>query len=152
MSIFASQTTSDPIPIPFDAPHTITVRQLTGREVELAQAEHLKSLINGRSPRGWSDAFQRLLTKGLGTDKDAAEVIRDPLNGFDRVSVVRFGLMGWSYDQSIAPVTTPATKEQPAVVSDAVADLTDEALQFIATEVMRKTKPDRFAGEHDEKN
>ncbi len=32
MSFFASQTQSDPIPIPFDLPHTIVVRQLTGEE------------------------------------------------------------------------------------------------------------------------
>jgi hypothetical protein len=145
LSIFASLTQSTPILVPFDPPNTVTVRRLTGREVEDAQAAHLRGLVNGQSPRGWSSAFHRLLTKGLGTEADVVKVMTDPLSGFDRLSVARAGLVAWSYDRPIKPTPRAATKDTPAYLDDPVADLSDEALEFIAIEVMRLTKPERFA-------
>lgn len=129
-SPFASLKVSDPIALPFDRPHTITVRKLTGRQVEIAQAEHMRGLIAGQSSRGWSAKFNRALANGA-SDDEAQSILTDPLNGFDRHTVAAFGLVSWSYEP-----TTPTTKQ--------VEDLDDEALEFIALEVMRLTKPHLF--------
>ena len=127
MSIFASETQAT-IPIPFDPPHTVTIRRLTGAEVERAQSEHLKSIINGRSSRGWSRVFQRALVKGA-SEADAEAALRDPLNGYDRAVIVEAGLLAWSYGE-----VTPERR----------ADLDDEALEFLAHEILRLTKPALF--------
>jgi hypothetical protein len=140
MSIFASQT-SVTIPIPFDDPHTVTIRKLTGRELERAQAEHMRSMVGGRSVRGWSGAFQRILN-GLATPADAQQVLADPLGGYDRTTIVRAGLISWSYPQAIAPLTPSEAVDRSR--TDAVEDLDDEALEFLATEILRRTKPGLF--------
>lgn len=129
MSIFASQTQSDPIPIPLDPPHTITVRKLTGREVEAAQEAHRSSIASG-SARSWAATFRRMLESGA-SDPEVLKAIADPLLGYDRYAVVKAGLMAWSYPQAPS-------------APDGVDDLDDEAVDFIATEILRLTKPALF--------
>lgn len=149
MSIFASQTQSDPIPLPFDPPHWIVVRKLTGREITRAQEAHRNNLASG-DPRLWAASFKRMLATGGATDPEVLEAIRDPLTGFDRYALVRDGLVAWSYPHALhaaAPGPAATTK-----ALDAIDDLDDEALDFFATEVLRRTKPGLFlATEEDAK-
>jgi hypothetical protein len=138
-SPFASQTSAT-IPLPFDPPHTVTVRRLTGRETDAAQAAHRDTLADA-SPRSWAATFRRALTKGA-TDPQVLQAIADPLTGYDRFSVVRAGLVGWSYPQSIKPLTPSQVAD--GQTTNAVDDLDDEAVDFIATEILRLTKPALF--------
>jgi hypothetical protein len=138
--MFASQT-QDTIPIPFDPPHTVTVRKLTGRELEAAQAAHRDSLTTG-NPRSWAALFRRGLQKGA-SDPDVLKAIADPLTGYDRYVMVRAGLLAWSYPQSITPVTVKV-EGKPDRIVDAIDDLDDEGVDFIATEILRLTKPALF--------
>jgi len=149
-SPFASHTQTT-VPLPFDPPHTITIRRLTGLELERAQTEHLKNLVGGRSVRGWSAHFQRVLA-GKATNADARAAIADPLAGFDRVVMVRAGLLAWSYPQPIKPELMPATSNGSFKVPgpDAIEDLDDDALDFIATEILRLTKPALFYTKEDD--
>jgi hypothetical protein len=142
---FASLTVSDPIPLPFDEGQTITIRALSGKEIEAAQVEHMKSMVGGRSARGWSAAFQRIIA-GVATQAEAAQALADPLAGYDRTTLVRAGLLGWSYPQPLRP---PLTRGEHV---DAINDLKDEPLEFIAREILRLTKPGLFqtADEADE--
>ena len=145
MSIFASQTQKT-IPIQFDPPNTVTVRKLTGREVEEAQEAHRSSIATG-SARSWAATFRRMLEHGA-SDPDVLKVIADPLTGYDRYALVRSGLVAWSYPLPVKPADGAAT--------GAVDDLDDEAVDFIAREVLRITKPGLFAtqeeSEADRKN
>lgn len=151
MSIFASKTKSEPLPIPFDSPHTIVVRKMTGREVERAQEAHAIGVSSGRS-RLWSQTFKQLLEKGVAGQAELQAVLRDPLTGYDRFSVARAGLLAWSYPEPIkaqpAKAAVPAvgdTPAQPATEAyDPIEDLDDETVEFIAREVMRLTKPGLF--------
>lgn len=151
MSIFASETTTEPIPIPFDAPHTIRVRKLTGLEFEKAQIEFAVGIATGRA-RTLAAQFRKVLSSTGTPDADVQQSLRDPLLGFDRMAVVRAGLVAWSYPQSIAPVASQAVvrakdgvpAREAVAASDAVADLDDDALEFIATEILRLTKPSLF--------
>ena len=145
MSIFASQTQKT-IPIQFDPPNTVTVRKLTGREVEEAQEAHRSSIATG-SARSWAATFRPMLEHGA-SDPDVLKVIADPLTGYDRYALVRSGLVAWSYPLPVKPADGAAT--------GAVDDLDDEAVDFIAREVLRITKPGLFAtqeeSEADRKN
>lgn len=129
MSIFASQTQAT-LPIPFDAPHTITIRKLTGKEVQQAQADDARGMVNGGA-RTWAERLKRMVATA---DPKAMEAVRDPLIGYDRFSVIRAGLLAWSYPESITPTET----------RDAITDLDDEAADFIATEILKLTKPALF--------
>jgi hypothetical protein len=140
-SPFASHTTSDPIPLPFDPPHWIQVRKLTGREVERAQEAHRETIASG-SARSWAVTFRRMLEKGA-SDPEVLKIIRDPLTGYDRYALVRTGLIAWSYPQSVKPISA-------APAYDAIDDLDDEAVDFIAREVLRVTKPQLFQGTAEE--
>ncbi len=144
-SIFASQTTSDPIPLPFDAGQTITIRALSGLELEAAQAAHMQSMVGGRSVRGWSGTFQRIIA-GVATQKDAEHALADPLAGYDRTVIVRGGLVAWSYPQPITgpPGTAAAKAADGAPLIDPIDDLTDEPLEFIARAILQRTKPALF--------
>jgi hypothetical protein len=136
-SPFASQTTSDRIPLPFDPPNWVQVRKLTGRELERAAESHRDGLAADR-PRLWPDRLRRALQFGA-TDPDVMQAIADPLLGYDRYALLA-GLVAWSYPRSIKRETK--TLGEPEI--DAVDDLDDEAVEFIATEVLRRTKPHLF--------
>jgi hypothetical protein len=129
MGIFASETTAT-VPLPFDPPETITIQKLTGADVERAQAAHLSATVAGKTPRGWEQLFKNAVAKGIATDADAARMLNDPLAGYDRITIVRAGLKAWSYKR--------------AVDAAAIDDIDDESLEFIATEIMRLTKPALF--------
>lgn len=132
MSIFASHTKSQPIPLPTDPGQTVVVRKLTGIEVEQAQAEHARGIAAGR---GWANRFRRLIEKGIATDAQVLSALADPLIGYDRRSLVDAGLIAWSYMEDGKP--KPLTAESKA-------DIDDETSEFIATEVLRLTKPSLF--------
>lgn len=143
MSIFASQSTAT-VKIPCDPPHTVVVRKLTGRECEEAQESHRNSWTTGSS-RSWSAMFRRMLESGKGaSDPEVQKALADPLTGFDRYAVVRAGLVGWSYPQPVKPVSVTDEKTNVTTTVDAVADLDDESVDFIATEILRLTKPALF--------
>ena len=164
MNPFASHST-ETVPIDFDEGQTATIRKLTGREIEKAQAEHLKSLIAGESTRTWAASFQRQLAKGVVDDKAVQQMVADPLNGYDRFTLVMNGLLSWSYDVPLtaAPVDTPKgtsarLREKAQAEADAaqrasaVNDLDDDALEWFARRILQKSKPRLFdAQEAEEK-
>lgn len=134
MSIFASQTQAT-VTVPGEDGQTVTVRALTGTEFDAAQAAHLRAIAEGHSARGWSGTFRRQLAKGVVSDAAVVEMLADPLNGFDRLTLVKSGLVAWTYGE-VAPAR--------------VDDLKDDVLEFIATEVLRLTKPALFVRTVDE--
>jgi len=127
MSIFASQT-QETISIPFDPPHTVTVRKLTGKEHEAAQVAHRAGVAAVR-PNMWSAYFRRVIESATSTDGDVRAAIADPLLGYDRFVVVKSGLLAWTY---------------PEPMTRTIDDLDDESVDFIATEILRLTKPALF--------
>ena len=138
MSFFASQTQSDPIYVPFDMPNTIVVRQLTGAEYETVCEAHRAGVAGGR-PTLWPALFRKALTAGA-ANRDVQKAIADPLTGHDRYTLVKLGLVSCS-----RPL--PMSKADPLVamtLAEAIDDMGDEALDFAATEVLRKTKPALF--------
>jgi len=129
MSMFAAQTT-DTIPIPFAAGKTATIRALTGGELDAAQGAHLKATIAGQSTHGWAATFQRKLASGTATAADANAALADPLGGYDRHTIVKAGVLAWTVPEALSPA--------------AIDDLVDDALEWFATVILRKSKPALF--------
>lgn len=138
-SPFASLIVSDSIPLPFDAGQWVKVRKLTGRQHEAAQAAHRADFVRGNK---WAGVFRDSLTEGISAAL-VQKALADPLTGYDRYTLVRSGLVAWSYDRSVKPVVTKVDG-QPDHVDDAIEDLDDDAIEFIAREVLRLTKPGLF--------
>lgn len=136
-SPFASMSASEPIPLPFDEGQSIVVRKMTGREHEQAQTAHRGSFASG-SARAWSATLRRALEHGA-TDPEVLKALRDPLTGYDLHATIRAGLVSWTYPGLINKVE-PKPEEY-----DAIRDLDDEALEFIAREVLKRTKPALFS-------
>lgn len=144
MSIFASQV-QQTVPIPFDPPHTVTVQKLSGRKLHKAAQVFLNDLIAGVQERGGAAVqkdIEQLFKAGDGVKAEIAKVKADPLNGFDKQALIRYGVKAWSYDK---PVTV-----------ESFEDLDEESETFMATEVLRLTKPSAFQtaeeSETDQKN
>jgi hypothetical protein len=150
-SPFASLAKSDPIPLPFDPGHSIVVRALTGPEFEDVQRTHALGVLIGRA-RVWNENIRQILEKGLVQASELANALKDPLTGFDRLAMVRAGLVSWTYPQSIKPTpATPAEGKQAAVEAyDPIADLQDEPLEFVALEILKRTKPSLFLTEDEQ--
>ena len=134
MGIFASQTQVT-LPVPFDEGQTVSIRKLTGREVELAQAAHAAGVATGRS-RLWAQRFRQMLQDKQAPDAEVQAAINDPLTGYDRFEVVKAGLVAWSY--------RPIITNKDTLRDQAIDDLDDEAVEWIAREILRLTKPALF--------
>ena len=135
-SIFAHDT-QETVPVPGMDGQSMTFRKLTGKEIEVAEAEHMRNFVGHRSPRGFSVAIRRLIG-GTGTIDDAAKAMSDPLSLYDRTSIVRSGLVAWTFPKP----TTPTVVD--GVLVDAIGDLDDETLEFAALAILKLTKPALF--------
>jgi hypothetical protein len=162
MSIFASDTT-ETFEVPFDPPHTVTIRKLTGKKLMKAQKAFFNELIAEVQSRGGARVqkdIEQLFEKGTKTAEEIAKVKADPLNGYDKHALIAAGLASWTYPKSLEPVAvtekTADGREVTVMVVPAIEDLDDEAVEFFATEVLRLTKPSLFltadAAKADRKN
>lgn len=126
-SPFASLVVFDEIQWPGHAGHWIKVRKLTGRQYEEAQVVHRLGYVG--SPDKWAGFFRKVAADP--TSEDVQRIIRDPLTGFDRYALAQSGLVAWSHDRPID--------------ADAINDLDDDGVEFIAREVLKRAKPSLFA-------
>lgn len=132
MSIFASRT-QQVLALPFDPPHTVTIQQLAGRQLEQARQASQAAAVATLQRMG-GPAFQKELG-GMGDPtavaKLVAEAHADPLTGFDRDVVLLKGIKAWSYDEPVTP--------------SAIEDLREEAADFLARAILELTLPARDA-------
>lgn len=136
MSIFASRT-QRVVELPFDVPHTVTIQKLAGRQVE--KAREANQFASAERLKGMGGvAFQRELGE-LGDPAATAVLIAkaqaDPLNTFDRATVLQKGIVAWTYEE---PVGVPL----PVTVA-AIDDLSEEAAEFLARAILELTLPPR---------
>jgi hypothetical protein len=129
VSIFASETERT-IPFDLDPPHTITIRKLRGGEDERAKAAGIS--VKVRTLVKKFEALRGMLNTAIVEDLKAD--VADPLVAYDRASVITGGLVAWTYHDG-----APPTPEQ-------IADLDDDAMDWIARAILRLSKPAAFVG------
>ena len=131
--------------IPFvpDPPHEITIQKLAGRHLYKADTENDFRAQDYLKRMGGAEFRKQLdeATKGKTPDELAA-VVRDPVHAYDKHVVVLHGLRSWTYEDS--PVPDP--KDEAARLAF-VEDLDPDALEFIAREILRWTRPSLFKEE-----
>jgi hypothetical protein len=130
MSIFASRT-QRVVEIPFDAPHTVTIQKLAGRQVEKAREANQFASADRLKGMGGA-AFQRELGQlgdPVATAALVAKAQADPLNTYDRATVLQKGIKAWTYEEAVTPET--------------IDDLSDEAADFLARAILELTLPAR---------
>lgn len=115
---FASrhQTTID---IPFDPPHTVTIRKLPGRHLQRAALENQFASI-ARFRKMGGAAFQKELesvSEKAKRDEAIQKAQADPLNGFDPYVLMMYGIVAWTYPESLK--VEVVIDEESALVMDA---------------------------------
>ncbi len=140
MSIFAFETVAT-ISTPFDPGHEITVRKLSGWQLGKAQKAFFNELVGEVTERGGAKVqkdIETLFAKDpTAADEAGAEIKGDPLNGYDKYTVIALGLKAMSRLPGWATLSPEAKLEN-------ARELDEEARDFFATEIMRLTKPGLF--------
>jgi hypothetical protein len=137
MSIFAKQHTST-IPLPFDEPNTVTIRRLSGRQLERAGEASLSTTVRRTQAIGRFQALQAAVLEVArsGSATDAAmmaaleKVNGDPMQWYDRDTLIREGIVSWTYGEPVGP--------------DTLSDLVPEAFELLSLEILKFAKPDLF--------
>jgi hypothetical protein len=132
MSIFASRATRT-LEIPGDSPHTVTIQKLAGRHLAQAMLENQLHSIDTFRKMGGAQFQKELNAIRDDAKADAAKpvepTVADPMAGYDRDVLMQHGIVSWSY---------------PETVADMLPDLTDEAADFFAREILKLSKPGLF--------
>lgn len=140
------------IDIPFDLPNTATIRQLNGRQMGRASSAFFNQLITEVVQRGGAE-IQKEIAAMFAKDPKAAEtdvaaVQADPLNGYDKYQLCYDGIVSWSLPDSLDRVAVEelnaAGRKITVMRVKAIDEMTDEALTFYATEILRLSKPSLF--------
>lgn len=132
--MFASLTTNI-VTVPGEQPVMVTIHKLSGKDHDAAQFAHMSGVMTGRG-RNWAQRFMQLAASGRASEADANRILADPLSGYDRLTLAKCGIVGWScVDAAGQPV--PVTEK-------AIDDLEDEPLELLASEILKLTKPGLF--------
>lgn len=118
---------SEQIPMPNDPASWIKVRKLTGKQYEKAQDVH-RAKFAVSSDR-WAGFFRATATNP--DSEDVQRILSDPMTGHDRYALAKEGLVEWSFERAIDDA--------------AIDELDDDAIDFIAREVLKLAKPGLFA-------
>lgn len=132
MSIFASRAQKT-LEIPFDPPHVVVIQRLAVRHLGQAMLENQLHSIDTFRKMGGAQFQKELNAIRDDAKTDEAKPVTptpaDPLAGYDRDVLMQHGIVSWSY---------------PEPVADMLPDLTDEASDFFAREILRLSKPALF--------
>lgn len=126
--------------IPFTPypPHELTIQKLAGRHLYKADTENDFRAQEYLKRMGGAE-FQKQLEEATKNKppEEIKTIARDPVHAFDKHVVVGFGLKAWTVTE--ADGTTPV-----AITPEAIEDLDPDALEFIAREILRWTRPSLF--------
>jgi hypothetical protein len=137
-SIFASLVTLR-IPMPGDPEQFVTIRKLAPKHLNAAaKVTQMESLAALKEIGG---AFFLKELQALGGEQVAlAAVAADPLQKFDRLTLVEHGVTGWTYEH----------EPTRAFLED---NLDDDTLTALAREVLKLAKPTLYVdAEAEQKN
>lgn len=149
MSVFTSLVTSV-IPVPGDSPNSITIRKLAPKHLKEARdivaearaaewRKTMREMMDIGGPAVISE-LQNELRKAMGlnakgddvadAEAPSAQSPANPLADYDVVTLLRHGVIGWSYE-----------RERTV---ESYEDMDEDVRDAVATEILRLTKPDLF--------
>lgn len=139
------------VPIPFHPPNEVTVRQLNGRQLGKAQKAFFNDLIADVQARGGAKVqkdVQELFADPKAGEEAVKKIQADPLNGFDKYTLLYDGIKSWTYPDSLERVAvTEETSDGRSITVmriPAIDAMNDEAVDWFATQVLRLSKPALF--------
>jgi hypothetical protein len=110
VSIFASYVTRT-VPLPFDAPHTVTIQRLSGKALQAARQAQIAASMQLVQAMGGA-AIGRELAEVPPEAVAAAQA--DPARSYDRPTVLAKGVKAWTYSEAVTPSTLDDLDEQAA--------------------------------------
>ncbi len=148
MGLFSADTTVT-VDLPFDPPHTAVIQKLSGWKLGRAQKAFFNELVAEVQARGGAQVqkdMEVLFTKDPGEAQAQVEAVqKDPLNGYDRITLVGLGV------KSISSLPDWASMKADARVDLAREQFDAEVVDFFATEVLKLTKPTLFLTQEEAK-
>lgn len=109
------------LPIPHEPGQSMDLRLLSWTQLEKARAARLRAAVQTAEALG--EALLRRLPERNGADSAAeAEADADPLAPYDRLTLLKMGVVRWTYD-------TPVSE-------DALADLDETTAEWAARAVI----------------
>lgn len=96
------------IEVPHEPGQFFVVRKLSWQQLEEAQEARVDATLRRLAETGKAFASLRDLRA------DAAVADPDPLNAFDRATLLRHGVVAWSYDAEVTPETLADLDEPTA--------------------------------------
>jgi hypothetical protein len=138
--MFASDTIKT-IDLPFAPGESAVIRKLSGYQLGKAQKAFFNDMIQGVVERGGAKVqkdIEELFNKTPEDfDADVKKVQADPLNGFDKFTLVVLGVN----EMTKRPDWAGLAKDKRMELA---RDMDDEVIEFFATEIMKLTKPALF--------
>lgn len=138
MSIFTSLVT-ETLPVPRDEAQSVTIRRLS--PAALRRASEAAQLAAVEAARRMREAMGPALAETLDrvTPGQMAEAkAADPLLAYDRIALMEAGIVSWTYDR---PVT-----------AETLADLDDDAQDWLAGAILRLSKPSLYRTEAEQED
>lgn len=142
--MFVSRTRQT-IPVPYpdaaDPAATVTIQKLTGLQLQEAEEVMTKRVRAELSDPAAREALAEGIQSALAQLKDLPDEVRqriqpDPLGTYDNFTVLRHGLVGWSYrDEAGAPL---------AVTDDRIREIDAENAPALTKAILQLTKPGLF--------
>ena len=132
MSIFTSFVT-EALPVPGEPGQTITIRRLAPKALdrarEAARERGNREMRLTRESMGEAEyeSFKAEIAKNIAT----GPVQSNPLNGYDRVSLIQSGVTAWTFDR--------------ALDVEAFEDLDDDTQDWLAGAILKLSKPSLYA-------
>ena len=131
-SIFASRT-QQAIALPFDEGQSVTIQKLSGQQLgkcrearQVAFSEEMARMgALLKAQKEFRDIAPAADTPAVAVE--AAPMV-DVLAAYDRAAVLQRGVKAWTYAEPVTP--------------DALADLTEEAADFLARAILTLTLPE----------
>lgn len=114
------------VPIPHEAGEWLKLRPLSWKQLDDArkarQREAVKSSVEMTREMGPELMAQ---IRSARTDAPAETAPGDPLDAYDRATLLRLGIVGWSYEEPVS--------------AEAIDDLDEETAEWAARELIRPT-------------
>lgn len=131
MSVFAKLRTATLTAIPGFPGHSVSIHGLSPRSLEAAAKEHQRqvlAVLKEAKESGTASAFEEVDPEAVKTYQD--QLRANPLSSYDAATLIEKAVDEWSFELAPSP--------------ESIAELDEDIRDYIATEILRLSKPSLF--------